>query len=144
MLEGKITKGIGGFYYVDTEKGIYECRARGIFRKQKITPLVGDRVKISVVDEEITKGIGGFYYVDTEKGIYECRARGIFRKQKITPLVGDRVKISVVDEETKKGVVEEIDKRDTELIRPPIANVDKALIVFAVKNPKPHLSLCFS
>ena len=45
------------------------------------------------------------------------------------------------DEETKKGVVEEIDKRDTELIRPPIANVDKALIVFAVKNPKPHLSL---
>lgn len=94
-----------------------------------------------MLEGKITKGIGGFYYVDTEKGIYECRARGIFRKQKITPLVGDRVKISVVDEETKKGVVEEIDKRDTELIRPPIANVDKALIVFAVKNPKPHLSL---
>ncbi len=90
---------------------------------------------------KIITGIGGFYYVDTEKGIYECRARGIFRKEKITPLVGDRVKISIVDEETKKGVVEEIDKRDTELIRPPIANVDKALIVFAVKNPKPHLSL---
>lgn len=90
---------------------------------------------------KIIKGIGGFYYVDTEKGIYECRARGIFRKQKITPLVGDRVRISVVDEENKKGVVEEIDERDTELIRPPIANVDKALIVFAVKNPKPHLSL---
>lgn len=47
----------------------------------------------------------------------------------------------MVDEENKKGVVEEIDERDTELIRPPIANVDKALIVFAVKNPKPHLSL---
>lgn len=94
-----------------------------------------------MLEGKITKGIGGFYYIDTEKGIYECRARGIFRKQKITPLVGDRVKISIVDEETKKGVVEEIDKRDTELIRPPIANVDKALIVFAVKNPKPHLSL---
>jgi len=90
---------------------------------------------------KIIKGIGGFYYVDTENGVYECRARGIFRKEKITPLVGDRVKMSVVDEESKKGVVEEIDKRDTELIRPPIANVDKALIVFAVKNPKPHLSL---
>ena len=90
---------------------------------------------------KIIKGIGGFYYVDTEMGIYECRARGVFRKQKITPLVGDRVRISVVDEENKKGVVEEIDERDTELIRPPIANVDKALIVFAVKNPKPHLSL---
>ncbi|MBQ3421675.1 MAG: ribosome small subunit-dependent GTPase A [Romboutsia sp.] len=90
---------------------------------------------------KIIKGIGGFYYVDTENGVYECRARGIFRKDKITPLVGDRVKMSIVDEESKKGVVEEIDKRDTELIRPPIANVDKALIVFAVKNPKPHLSL---
>lgn len=94
-----------------------------------------------MLEGKIIKGIGGFYYVDTEQGTYECRARGIFRKQKITPLVGDRVKISIVDEETKKGVVEEIDKRDTELIRPPIANVDKALIVFAVKNPKPHLSL---
>ena len=89
----------------------------------------------------IIKGIGGFYYVDTENGIYECRARGIFRKQKITPLVGDRVSISVVDEENKKGVVEEIDERETELIRPPIANVDKALIVFAIKNPNPNLSL---
>lgn len=89
----------------------------------------------------IIKGIGGFYYVDTDNGLYECRARGIFRKEKITPLVGDRVSISVVDEETKKGVVEQIDKRETELIRPPIANVNKALIVFAIKNPKPNLSL---
>lgn len=94
-----------------------------------------------MINGKIIKGIGGFYYVDTENGLYECRARGIFRKEKITPLVGDRVSISVVDEENKKGVVEEIDKRDTELVRPPIANVDKALIVFAIKNPKPNLSL---
>ena len=94
-----------------------------------------------MLNGQIIKGIGGFYYVDTENGLYECRARGIFRKQKVTPLVGDRVSISVVDEVTKKGVVEEIEKRDTELVRPPIANVDKALIVFAIKNPKPNLSL---
>ena len=94
-----------------------------------------------MINGKIIKGIGGFYYVDTEKELYECRARGIFRKNKITPLVGDRVSISVVDEENKKGVVEEIEERDTELIRPPIANVDKALIVFAIKNPKPNLSL---
>ena len=94
-----------------------------------------------MLNGKIIKGIGGFYYVDTEKGLYECRARGIFRKNKITPLVGDRVSISVVDEENKKGVVEEIEKRDTELVRPPIANVDKALIVFAIKNPSPNLSL---
>ena len=94
-----------------------------------------------MIDGRIIKGIGGFYYVETKNGLYECRARGIFRKNKITPLVGDRVKISIVDEENKKGVVEEIQKRETELVRPPIANVNKALIVFAVKNPTPHLSL---
>ena len=94
-----------------------------------------------MINGKIIKGIGGYYYVDTENGLYECRARGIFRKNKITPLVGDRVSISVVDEENKKGVVEEIEERDTELVRPPIANVDKALIVFAIKNPSPNLSL---
>ena len=94
-----------------------------------------------MINGKIIKGIGGFYYVDTENGLYECRARGIFRKNKITPLVGDRVSISVVDEENKKGVVEEIEERDTELVRPPIANVDNALIVFAIKNPSPNLSL---
>ena len=94
-----------------------------------------------MLNGKIIKGIGGFYYVDTNEGLYECRARGIFRKNKITPLVGDRVSISVVDEENKKGVVEEIEDRDTELVRPPIANVDKALIVFAIKNPSPNLSL---
>ena len=94
-----------------------------------------------MINGKIIKGIGGFYYVDTKNGLYECRAREIFRKNKITPLVGDRVSISVVDEENKKGVVEEIEERDTELVRPPIANVDKALIVFAIKNPSPNLSL---
>ncbi len=94
-----------------------------------------------MINGKIIKGIGGFYYVDTEKGLYECRARGIFRKDKITPLVGDKVSISIVDEEDKKGVVEVIEKRDTELLRPPIANLDKALIVFAIKNPSPNLSL---
>ena len=94
-----------------------------------------------MIEGRIIKGIGGFYYIETEKGLYECRARGIFRKNKITPLVGDFVKISVVDEDNKKGVVVEIQERKTELVRPPIANVNKALIVFAVKNPTPHLSL---
>lgn len=46
--QGRIVKGIGGFYYVDTADGVLECRARGIFRKEKITPLVGDMVEITV------------------------------------------------------------------------------------------------
>ncbi len=56
MLEGVILKGIGGFYYIDTEQGVYECRARGIFRKEGIRPTVGDAVRISVLDEENKKG----------------------------------------------------------------------------------------
>ncbi|MCD7797761.1 MAG: ribosome small subunit-dependent GTPase A [Clostridiales bacterium] len=48
MTNGIILKGIGGFYYVETADGIFECKARGIFRKKNITPLVGDRVRISV------------------------------------------------------------------------------------------------
>ncbi len=94
-----------------------------------------------MIEGIITKGIGGFYYIDTNQGIYECRARGIFRKNKITPLVGDNVKISIVDEENKKGVLEKIKERETELVRPPISNVNKAIIVFAIKNPNPNLSL---
>jgi ribosome biogenesis GTPase / thiamine phosphate phosphatase len=94
-----------------------------------------------MIEGIITKGIGGFYYIDTNQGIYECRARGIFRKEKVTPLVGDNVKISIVDEENKKGVLEEIKERESELVRPPISNVNKAIIVFAIKNPNPNLSL---
>lgn len=48
MLEGRLIKGIGGFYYVETADTVYECKARGIFRKKGITPLVGDYVTISV------------------------------------------------------------------------------------------------
>ncbi len=55
MIEGIITKGIGGFYYVKTESEIVECRARGIFREKKLTPLVGDRVLIRI-NEEDNKG----------------------------------------------------------------------------------------
>ncbi|MCR4594375.1 MAG: ribosome small subunit-dependent GTPase A [Clostridiales bacterium] len=47
-LGGIITKGIGGFYYVETTEGLYECKARGSFRKEGITPFVGDKVEISV------------------------------------------------------------------------------------------------
>lgn len=48
MIKGKIIKGIGGFYYVDTGDNVYECKARGNFRNKKITPLVGDDVEITV------------------------------------------------------------------------------------------------
>ena len=55
--QGRIIKGIGGFYYVDTADGIFECRARGIFRKEKVTPLVGDVVRISVDESSKTGAV---------------------------------------------------------------------------------------
>lgn len=89
----------------------------------------------------IVKGIGGFYYVDTENGVYECRARGKFRKEKITPLVGDFVEISIVDEVNKKGSLDVILPRKNELIRPRVANVEQAVIVFAAQSPTINLDL---
>ena len=50
ILSGIITKGIGGFYYVEAADTVYECKARGSFRKEGITPLVGDKVEISIND----------------------------------------------------------------------------------------------
>ncbi|MDO5146676.1 MAG: ribosome small subunit-dependent GTPase A [Eubacteriales bacterium] len=56
-MTGKITKGIGGFYYVYVEgKGLYECRAKGIFRNKKMKPNVGDVVDIDVISEEEKTG----------------------------------------------------------------------------------------
>ncbi len=89
----------------------------------------------------IIKGIGGFYYVDTENGVYKCRARGIFRKEGIKPTVGDNVEISVLDENDKEGSLDVIQQRKTLLIRPRVANVDQAVIVFAAKSPNLNLDL---
>ena len=91
---------------------------------------------------KIVKGIAGFYYVHVvESGVYECKAKGIFRKEKIKPLVGDNVEMDVIDEKEKTGNITEILPRRNELIRPAVANIDQALIVFAVTSPKPHLNL---
>ncbi len=91
---------------------------------------------------KIIKGIAGFYYVHVvESGLYECKAKGIFRKEKMKPLVGDVVEIDILDEVEKKGNIIEIIERKNELIRPAVANIDQALVVFAVTKPKPHFNL---
>ena len=88
----------------------------------------------------IIRGIAGFYYVWTETDeVYACRARGIFRKTGIKPLVGDEVLIRITDEKDREGNVEEILPRKSELIRPALANVDQAAVIFSVKSPDPHL-----
>ena len=87
---------------------------------------------------KIIKGIGGFYYVKTSKGLIECKARGKFRHKDMKPMVGDDVEIEVSN---GKGVIEEIFERKSQLIRPTVANVTQAFVVFAVKNPDINFDL---
>ncbi|HCE78612.1 MAG TPA: hypothetical protein DEP61_07215, partial [Lachnospiraceae bacterium] len=109
----------------------------------------------------IIKGISGFYYVAVEAAsdaaprvdlpanlapregmrIYQCRARGIFRKEKKKPLVGDRVRIEILDEEAAEANLTDILPRKNELIRPAAANVDQAVVFFALKEPEPDAVL---
>lgn len=94
------------------------------------------------MEGRIVKGIAGFYYVHVEeRGIYECKAKGIFRNRKEKPLVGDRVEITILNEETMEGNIQDILPRSSELIRPNVANIDQAMIVFALKDPEPNLNL---
>lgn len=83
---------------------------------------------------KIIKALSGFYYVLSENEIYQCRGRGVFRKNKITPLVGDEVVFQI--ENDKDGYILEVKERKNELIRPPIANVDQAILVFSVSEPE--------
>lgn len=91
---------------------------------------------------KIIKGIAGFYYIYAEDGnVYECKAKGIFRKDNFKPLVGDNVEITVLNEEEKEGSVTSILPRRNSLIRPTVANVDQAFLIFAMENPKPNFLL---
>ena len=91
---------------------------------------------------KIIRGIGGFYYVDTAcDGVYACRARGIFRKDGKKPLVGDDVEITVVHEKDREGSLDRILPRRNALVRPAVANVDQALVIFAAAAPEPNLNL---
>lgn len=91
---------------------------------------------------KIIKGIAGFYYVHVETGgIYECKAKGIFRNRKVKPLVGDNVTVERISEAERTGNITEILPRKNELIRPAAANIDQALIIFAVTSPEPNYSL---
>ena len=91
---------------------------------------------------KIIKGIAGFYYVHVEAGgIYECKAKGIFRNRKIKPLVGDNVNIDIISEDDYKGNITDILERKNELIRPACANIDQAMVIFAVTHPEPNYNL---
>lgn len=82
---------------------------------------------------KIMKALSGFYYVIQDDIVTQCRGRGIFRLNKITPLVGDDVVFQAENE--TEGYILEVKERRNELIRPPIANVDQAILVFSSVEP---------
>ena len=91
---------------------------------------------------KIIKGIAGFYYVHNGiSAVYECKAKGIFRNKKIKPLVGDNVEFDLLDEKERTGNIVDILERKKELIRPAVANIDQAMVVFAMADPEPNLNL---
>ncbi len=101
-----------------------------------------------LVHGRIIKSVAGFYYVDVaESGdsygqrVYACRPKGLFRKQGIKPLTGDMVDITVTHEGDMEGQIEEIAERKSVLMRPQVANVDQALVIFAIRNPRINTGL---
>ncbi|WP_458121818.1 ribosome small subunit-dependent GTPase A [Paenibacillus sp. Z6-24] len=97
----------------------------------------------------IVKALSGYYYVKPQQNddevptgqpaTIQCRGRGIFKKRGESPLVGDQVIYSLT--ENGEGMVDEILPRRTELIRPPVANIRQAVLLFSVKEPDLSLIL---
>lgn len=91
---------------------------------------------------KIIKGIAGFYYVHVPgEGIYECKAKGIFRKENLKPLVGDDVEMEITHVKDAEGNITQILPRKNALIRPAVANIDQALLIFAMTKPEPNYNL---
>ncbi len=91
---------------------------------------------------KIIRGIAGFYYVHVQgSGILECKAKGIFRRRGEKPLVGDNVTVEFLDKDGMQGNITEILERDNALLRPAVANVDQAIVLFAASFPKPNFNL---
>jgi ribosome biogenesis GTPase len=87
----------------------------------------------------VIRALSGFFDVADGDTVRRCRARGVFRKRGISVLVGDHVQYDPVGQ--REGIVTEVAPRRTQLVRPPIANVDLALLVFSLKEPTFHTHL---
>ncbi|KGR72693.1 ribosome small subunit-dependent GTPase A [Streptococcus phocae subsp. salmonis] len=82
---------------------------------------------------KIIKSLAGFYYVESEGKVYQTRARGNFRNSGQTPFVGDLVEFSA--EDNSEGYILAIHERKNSLVRPPIVNIDQAVVVMSAKEP---------
>ena len=79
---------------------------------------------------EVVKVISNQFYVNVNNNVLICTQRGVLKKNKTLPLVGDKVLIDI-----KKQVIEKILPRKNEIVRPPVANIDQAIVVTSLKHP---------
>ncbi|KLU61031.1 putative ribosome biogenesis GTPase RsgA [Peptococcaceae bacterium CEB3] len=91
-----------------------------------------------MIEGVLLKGYGGFYYVRAEDRVWECSLRGRFRVRDQDFFPGDRVAILPG---RKGATIEKVEPRRNVLVRPSVANVDQALLVFAMTSPRPDLNL---
>ncbi|MDW0111827.1 MULTISPECIES: ribosome small subunit-dependent GTPase A [Sporosarcina] len=88
---------------------------------------------------QIRKAISGFYYVEIDGELIQCKGRGVFRNRGISPLVGDFV--TIVTDGANDATITEVHERKNELVRPPVSNIDQALLVFSIVEPDFSLHL---
>ena len=79
---------------------------------------------------EVVKVISNQFYVKVNNNVLICTQRGVLKKNKTLPLVGDKVLVDI-----EKQVIEKILPRKNEIVRPPVANIDQAIVVTSLKHP---------
>ena len=121
-MRGKIIKGIAGFYYVHV-------------------PKLGRDPELSDRDPESSGYESELSRCDSEAAVIACKARGLFRNQNRKPLVGDDVEIVLSETDEREGTIQELLPRRSSLIRPAVANVDQAVVLFAAAEPEPNRNL---
>lgn len=90
------------------------------------------------INGKILKSIGGFYHVETPDGVLICKARGLFRLKGVSPVAGDIAKVHFNGGEDAEPIITEIQERSNIIIRPPLANIDLAVIVSSTTEPPPN------
>ncbi|MFD1432964.1 ribosome small subunit-dependent GTPase A [Lacticaseibacillus yichunensis] len=90
---------------------------------------------------QIIRQLSGYYDIATDGEVTRTRGRGVLRKRDVTPLVGDRVTYTPGATADDDGVLIDVLPRDNALVRPPVANIDQALLVVAAAEPDFSLNL---
>ena len=155
MLTGKIVKGIAGFYYVlQTEPG-FSISEEKSDKAAGVSGTVSGTGNQKIADggteaagKPTAEADGGLHTggISGDAGftggqLYACRAKGIFRKENRKPLVGDDVCFEITDPKDREGNITELLPRRNALIRPAVANIDQAVVIFACTQPEPNLNL---